>query len=748
MSSQPTPGVPRQLVFGPYAFDGASTELTKYSVRVRLQGQPLQILAALLREPGEIVTREEFHQQLWKSSTFVDFEHGLNAAVNRLRQVLGDSAERPRYIETIPGRGYRFIAPTQDAVSKPVLVVTPSSTPIDVENGPSAPPVTNLPKRTFSTWWTVAAGVLVGLAGGYLAAHRTPASSVAQPIRFGISPPTGYALESGSSRQTFALSPDGTRLAFTAMDTSGVFQTFIRDLDGLDSRPLANSFGSYHVFWAPDSHSLFLTLGGSVQRSDLGNDSYQVLCDTPTIMLVGAVMGPNMLISTRFANYTVSLQGGTPQAIKEVYPWPQVLPDEKHILYTVFDPLLGRHRARIAKYGEPDSVRDLLETDSRTVYAPSVLTPETGHLLYVRAGNLLAQPFDPRTLKLIGEPAAIVSRIYTFFPTGAAEFSVSNDGTLAYRRYLSRSQLAWVARDGKTVRTIGPTNVNLKHARLSPDGSKIATPIFDVTRGVNDMWIVDSNTGAAHLTIVGKGVVDNPVWSPDSRKLAFNRAYASGPKLFVRGIGESESDEPLPEDFFQAPTDWSNDGRFIAFTNTGFAQIENDIRGDVWLIDMFRNRKVVHLIRTPFHEANAAFSPDGHWLAFTSNESGRTEVYVQAFEAGESPRLTGARHLVSRHGAIALRWRRDAKELFYLAWDGRLYATPISLSPKLTVGEPAPLFSIAAEARAAMHSTAGFDVSADGQQLLVPIVASSEKSEIVVVHKWEGLLQRNLAHSR
>jgi hypothetical protein len=103
---------------------------------------------------------------------------------------------------------------------------------------------------------------------------------------------------------------------------------------------------------------------------------------------------------------------------------------------------------------------------------------------------------------------------------------------------------------------------------------------------------------------------------------------------------------------------------------------------------------------------------------------------------------------VSRHGTIALRWRRDAKELFYLAWDGRLYATPISLSPKLNVGEPVPLFSIAAEARAAMHSTVGFDVSTDGQQLLVPNVASSEKSEIVVVHKWEGLLQRNLAHSR
>ena len=202
----------------------------------------------------------------------------------------------------------------------------------------------------------------------------------------------------------------------------------------------------------------------------------------------------------------------------------------------------------------------------------------------------------------------------------------------------------------------------------------------------------------------GAALVDNPVWAPDSRKLAFSRAYDGPPKLFLRGIGERDADEPLPQDYFQMPSDWSRDGRFIAYTNTGFA-INNELKGDVWLIDMARNRKVVHLISTPFHEANPAFSPDGRWLAFTSDESGRSEVYVQAFEAGESPRLAGERHLVSRHGASCLRWARDGKELFYLAWDGRLYAVPITLSPKLKIGEPAPLFTISTEARAAMHSS-------------------------------------------
>ena len=210
-----------------------------------------------------------------------------------------------------------------------------------------------------------------------------------------------------------------------------------------------------------------------------------------------------------------------------------------------------------SRSASPDTAKDLLETDSRTSYAPSVLKPETGYLVYVRAGNILAHPFDPRSLHVLGEPLAVVSRTYSFFPTGAADFSVSNNGSLAYRRYLSRSQLAWVTRSGEVVSAIGPTNVNLKQARLSPDGKKIATPIFDANRGVNDMWIIDAETGAARRVIIGPGTVDSPVWAPDSGRLAFSRAYDTPPKLFVRGIGERDAEETIPEGYFQTPTDWS-----------------------------------------------------------------------------------------------------------------------------------------------------------------------------------------------
>jgi dipeptidyl aminopeptidase/acylaminoacyl peptidase len=160
----------------------------------------------------------------------------------------------------------------------------------------------------------------------------------------------------------------------------------------------------------------------------------------------------------------------------------------------------------------------------------------------------------------------------------------------------------------------------------------------------------------------------------------------------------------------------------------------------VWMFDLTRGRQRIPVLSTRFHEANAAFSPDGKWLTFTSNESGRPEVYVQAFEPTGTPRVTGERHLVTRSGAQALRWRRDGKELFYLALDGRVYAVPARLSPKPEFGPATPLFTISTEARAAIHSVLGFDVSPDGQKFLIPAVTSQDSPSLVVMQNWEAAL--------
>jgi Tol biopolymer transport system component len=568
--------------------------------------------------------------------------------------------------------------------------------------------------------------------------HRLPPS-----LQFSFAPPNGYVFEPASSRQSFALSPDGSRLAFTAMDASGLFSAFVRDFRTLEARMVANSAGAHSVFWGPDDSSIYFTARGSVRRANLEGDSYQVISDSPAIISsIVSLPSGNLLVSGVSGSFTVSASGGGLEPVKEAYPWSQVLPDGKHILHTVFDPAIGRHRARVAIFGQPGAAKNLLETDSRTLYTPSVATPGKGYLLSVRAGDLLAHPFDPHSLRVTGAPIPVARNVYTFFNTGAADFSVSGAGVLAYLRFVGRSQLAWLDRKGKVIKTVGPAGVNLKYATLAPDGRRIATSILDPVNGRPEIWIIDHETGASHRIFAGPFLSVFPVWSPDSRKLVYGRGIpGSGPKLFIRGISESGQDEALPPDFFQVPTDWSRDGRFIAFTNTGVVQVENEFKGDIRLVDLARNRRVVPLLNTEFHEASPAFSPDGRWLAFTSNESGRTEVYLQAFEAGDSPRVRGERFLVSRRGALCLRWRRDGRELFYLGADGRVYAVPIRLSQPPEMGAPVELFDISLDARGALHAPVGFDVSADGNRLLAPIATSPERSEVVVIQNWEAGLK-------
>ena len=587
--------------------------------------------------------------------------------------------------------------------------------------------------------------MLVVIAGGFwLASSAREPVAQAKPVRFAVTPPPGFALEGGASRQSFALSPDGSRLAFTAMDASGLFRAFVRDLNSIEPRQLPGSEGVHTLFWAPDSQSLFMTVRGKVVRAPLEGDARVVLGDSPGYLLSGAWLGPKrLLLGAIAASYTIPPSGGSLERLADEYRWPQVLPDGEHSLYMAWDVPHNRHRARVARLNDPGSARDLIESDSRVQYTASLTADGPGYLMYVRAGNLLAQPFDPSSLRVTGEAIPLVTRVYSFQPTGAADFSVSSKGVLAYQTFASRSQLIWVDREGRQVGSAGPANLNVKSGRLSPDGRKVAAAIYDVERGAQNLWIIDVETNAVRELTREPGLRDAPVWSPDSKTLGFLHAFVGRrPQVRIRGTEANDAEEALAPDAFQMPTGWSPDGRFIVFGNTGIAMLSNEIQSDVMLFDLANSRKTIPILNSRFHEFNAAFSPDGKWLAFTSNESGRPEIYVQAFEPTGVPRITGERYLVTRSGAQTLRWRRDGKELFYLALDGRVYAVPSTLAPKPGFGPATPLFTISTEARAAIHSVPGFDVSPDGKRFLIPVVTSRDGPSLVVMQNWEaGLLQ-------
>ena len=733
MGPQPTSSP--KLVFGPFEYDTVSGDLYKSGTRIRLQGKPLQILSLLVDRHGEVVSREELRQHLWQDTTFVDFEQGLNAAVNKLRQALGDAAVQPRYVETLPGRGYRFVAPVHEVTARTVLEIA----------APAAPRSDRSRASRLKRWmpWAATAAAVLLLAGSYWLGTRSERQSgTSQLTRFAVSPPAGFALEGAASRQAFALSPDGSRIAFTAMDASSALSVFVRELSALEPKLIPDTTGAHTLFWGPDSHSLYLTALGKLRRTTVDGGGMDVLGDTPAFLFSGVWLSPDrLMLSTNWGSFLVSPSKGGLEPTKTIHRWPQLLPDGETFLHMEWDAQALRHRARAGRMDEPG--KELVLADSRVLYTASVLTPGQGYLLYLRSGNLLAHPFDPKLLQVTGEPMPVASKVNSFFPTGAADFSVSARGAIAYQGFVARSQLVWVDRQGRQTGTIGPDKLAVKSGRLSPDGRRLAAAVYDVERGGQDIWTFDLQSGAGRRLSLGPGVSDAPVWSPDSKQLAMLSASGGKwPEVHVRGLGANDTEQALMPGEFQMPTDWSSDGRFVVFSTTGVSRFPNEANGDVWVTDFANKRKTTPLLNSPFHEANATFSPDGKWLAFTSNESGRTELYLQAFEAASSPRVVGERLLVSRSGVLALRWRRDGKELFYLGFDGRVNAVPVKLSATPEFRSPVPLFSISTDARAAIHTLVGFDVSPDGQRFVIPVVTSPDAPKLVVVQDWEAMLPR------
>jgi len=575
-----------------------------------------------------------------------------------------------------------------------------------------------------------------------MAFHRSPVPPV-KATEFLITPPKGYYLEGGGIRQSFALSPDGGRIAFTAKDGTGVFRLFLRDFSELESHPVVDGEGAYSVVWTPDGRMLLFAAKGKLRRIAVNAAASQILSEAIPYFSSAIPYGPDrLLISNPRNSAVIPSSGGTPRPIARLYSWAQMLPGGRDFLYTVDDPQLGSLRARLATINSDDPGAEVVRADSRVQYIGS-LHSDGGYLVYLRAGALLAQPFDLAGRRVTAEPKAIARHVPSFGPTGAADFSVSRRGVLAYQSFVNRSQFIWVDRTGKRLSTASPPNISATHVRLSPDGRWLAATPFDIERGVPEIWLYDAGSGAGRKVVFGSDIPGTPVWSPDSRRLVYLLGR-SWPHLALSSFDGTPEKEPLPDTGFMAPTDWSPDGRFILYNNSALPAITQAFPSDVFAIDMARNRKVIPLLSSPFYEYNAVFSPDGKWLAFLSTESGQAEIYMQALDRGnDSLRVTGERFLISRQGAQCLRWRRNGKELFYLGSDGRVYAVPLAFgADRVRAGQPEPLFIIDAEARAAIHSVVSFDVSADGSRFVVPSMTPGESSALIVLQDWESLVAK------
>jgi eukaryotic-like serine/threonine-protein kinase len=600
-------------------------------------------------------------------------------------------------------------------------------------------------------WPAVAVGAVVAArivgAGGW---WRPPAVAPADTVRFDI--PRGE----DQSLPFIAISPDGRRLAYVAQRPDGSSQLWVRSLATEEARPLdaAVSYPSV-VFWSADSRYIVFSGGGKLRKIDASGGPAQLLADLQTVLVGGFSSQDDRLVYSDAGQGLVGVPsaGGTPAPLAADAGGghtgavtPSALPGGNFVYCQC-----GGTDERGIFIATPGAgaPRKILPDQSLVQYAPSP-DPELGYILFLRGGatatdlgTLMAQPIHPRQLRLLGDPVAIAE--------GVRGFSASETGVLVYsadRTFvpggtpgLLVGQLTWFDRTGGVVSTVGEPGIYRVPA-LSPDGQLVALERVDpVTRNM-DIYLFEFARGVNNRFTFAAGRDAQPVWSPDGTSVIFTRLDNGTLGEWYRRAANLAGDEEL---LFRAPSSGvvsaiSPNGRFLLFTGPlpGPA--------DIQAVDLKRvaeAREAIPLVTSEtFNEANARFSPDGHWFAYASDASGNIEIYVRPFDedaAPGAPLSVGGQVQVSKGGATfgGAIWRADGKELFYLATDGTLMSVAVSTEPTFGVsGPPKALFKVP-------PSILFFEVSRDGERFLIPVPEGSAAAAppYKVVLNWTSTLK-------
>jgi Tol biopolymer transport system component/predicted Ser/Thr protein kinase len=555
-----------------------------------------------------------------------------------------------------------------------------------------------------------------------------------------------------TSVATPVVSPDGRRIAFAATVENRTI-LWVRALDSLVAQPLVGTEGASQnapPFWSPDGRSLAFFAGGKLKRIDPAGGTVLVLADAPEgrggswsaqggILFAAGTTGPLLRLPA---------EGGGPspattleKSRKEFsHRFPSFFPDGRRFFYWVEaghsleDALAGRAEREI-QVGSLDAkgvfARFSPGTDSSVALAPP------GHLLFVRQHLLFAQPFDERSLRLHGEARTVTEDVATStgtgMPYGAPGFSVSRNGVLAYRTAdRSESRLGWFDRGGRRLGVVGPPGFYQNH-RLSPDGTRIAAARLDPQRETSDIWILETARDTSLRLTFDPSDDSMPVWSPDGSLIAFDSARKPN-AIYRKSSNGAGSEERISQEKLRFPLDWSSDGQSLIFQYSF-----PSTRGNIGLLPLSGNGKPRELIASTADEVQAQLSPDRRWIAYCSDESGQYEVYVRPFPSSEG------RWQVSAAGGYEPRWRKDGKEIFYIAADRKLMAVPVQgAGSTFQVGAATALFE--APVRGFLQgweNSNRYDVAPDGQRFLINVPAEGVASApMVTVLNWTPGLKK------
>jgi serine/threonine-protein kinase len=565
----------------------------------------------------------------------------------------------------------------------------------------------------------VAAGLLVGIvATAVIFRALSPAAPPSHPVtRFAIPLGQNEFIDPTHS-PVVAISSDGSKVAYPARGSSTEGQPiYVRWSDQDQPKALPGVLGAV-PFFSPDGQWVGYWQGRTrtIRKVALSGGAPIALADVDSVS--GVTWGEDGNIVWAWFNlFSIPASGGTPKTLLTVdidkgerfFRHPQYLPGSKAILFTIgTGDIEGYEDARIAVFDlTTGKYKTLVEGGSMPRYST------TGHLVYARGGSLFAIPFDVKKLVVTGQPFPVLDGIFSSRNTGMADFGIAANGDLAYvpgPTEAGRRRLVWVDRQGH-VQPFDLAPQSYLHPRLSPDGSQLA---FEIEGPAHDLYAYDLSRGVT-TRLSFDGASHWPVWSPTGERIAFRSWKTSGMTLWSMPVNQSRKEEALPAvGHMLSPESWSPDGKTIAYLRM------DDMRHfDVWELPLDGDRKPHALLESSkFLQGSPKYSPDGRWLAYGSNESGRPEVFITQYPG------PGAKIQVSTEGGFDPVWRRDSREVYYRSGD-KMMVVSVTTTPKLALSAPRVLWEGHYAAGSASScgmsgvASANYDVTADGQRFVM-----------------------------